>query len=524
MVDSRARSRLARNLLVPLAAALLLAAAWYAGQRTSPAGLEPGPEDAARTAEPVPPDSRHVYYGPRNSVAVLPFAVPAPARDQAAQALGFAGEILDRLLEAPGIRVTARSSSFFFRDAAAPTRIVAERLQSAYVVSGQWHEAQGAISVTAVLYDAYRDRELLRSTYASRLADLLALRDDVVRDLLAALPPAEPHRMPPSPPVDPQAWLLLQDGRFLSDALGPTDLPAAERAMRAALELRPDYHAARLELAKLWLHPARPGDAGAIVEQARAGARRVLESRALSDGAATQQDAAWAWGLLSHIRHRYDWQWQAAAEAAQRALELAPRDAGLMATASLARFTLGDLEQARVLLQESVARDPLNLASRMRLGLVLEFSGRYDDALASYRQLLALRPDYAGAHAFRARVKVLQGKHESALRESRQEVDPFWRRYAEALALLAGRRDDEAEPLLQQMMKEDGADAAFQLAEILAHDGQAGEAFAWLERARRQRDPGLSALLGNPLLENLHADPRWADLLRSLTLPLDWND
>jgi hypothetical protein len=71
------------------------------------------------------------------------------------------------------------------------------------------------------------------------------------------------------------------------------------------------------------------------------------------------------------------------------------------------------------------------------------------------------------------------------------------------------------------MISEDGAFAAFQLAELFAFEGQVGQAFEWLERARQQRDPGLSALLGNPLLTGLHDDPRWPALLADLGLPLD---
>jgi thioredoxin-like negative regulator of GroEL len=99
-------------------------------------------------------------------------------------------------------------------------------------------------------------------------------------------------------------------------------------------------------------------------------------------------------------------------------------------------------------------------------------------------------------------VKVLQGKPESALRESGQEADPFWRRYSEILALTAAERYAEAGPLLDRMIAEDGAFAAFQLAEILAFAGEVEQAFEWLERARQQRDPGLSALLRQPAADD----------------------
>jgi hypothetical protein len=43
-------------------------------------------------------------------------------------------------------------------------------------------------------------------------------------------------------------------------------------------------------------------------------------------------------------------------------------------------------------------------------------------------------------------------------------------------------------------------------------------AFKWLELARAQRDAGLSAIVGDPLLKNLRADPRYAAFLKKMHL------
>ena len=48
----------------------------------------------------------------------------------------------------------------------------------------------------------------------------------------------------------------------------------------------------------------------------------------------------------------------------------------------------------------------------------------------------------------------------------------------------------------------------------------ADHAFAWLDRAYAQRDPGLASLKGDPLLKNLEKDPRYAALLKKMRLPL----
>jgi hypothetical protein len=74
---------------------------------------------------------------------------------------------------------------------------------------------------------------------------------------------------------------------------------------------------------------------------------------------------------------------------------------------------------------------------------------------------------------------------------------------------------------MARLIREFGGEAAIQIAELYAYDGQLDRAFDWLEKAVEQRDPGVANLVGNPLLENLRNDPRWRDLLDMLRLPAE---
>ena len=58
--------------------------------------------------------------------------------------------------------------------------------------------------------------------------------------------------------------------------------------------------------------------------------------------------------------------------------------------------------------------------------------------------------------------------------------------------------------------------------------GETDKAFEWLERAYRQRDGGLVAVLPwvspvkwNPVFRSLHDDPRYSALLRKMNLPVE---
>lgn len=501
-------------MIAPLALVLLAAVVWLAWERLPlgpPALVEQQP--AARIARP-----REVYYGPPNSVAVLPFRSTVPNQETAALAEGFAGEILETLIDVPGLQVTARSSSFFFRERAGDYRIMAERLQSAHLLDGEWSSVTGGLDLHLALYDARSGRETWRRSYSSAgLPELLGLREVISGDVVAALPVPPLQRSRPLARPDAEAWAHYAEGLRHSDPSGEQNLARAAEALQKALAIDAGFAAARLELAEIWLHPA--WIAGAAGSEAVANARAAV-------GAVLEDDpaSARAWALLSYIRHGHDWDWEGAAEAGRRAAELRPGDAGILGVASLALSTVGEFASAQAFLEDSVRRDPLNLGSRLRLGLLQEFRGDFEAALLTYRQLLSLNPQYPGARAYRARVKLLQDKADAALREADEEFDPFWRQYARSLALNAQPETEAASASLQVMIDEYGSTAAFQIAEVLAFGGKADRAFEWLERAWGQRDPGLSSTIGNPFLESLHADPRWPEWLLRIGLRPDRQD
>jgi len=63
------------------------------------------------------------------------------------------------------------------------------------------------------------------------------------------------------------------------------------------------------------------------------------------------------------------------------------------------------------------------------------------------------------------------------------------------------------------------ASSASEIAAVYAFRNQLDEAFEWLDRAYAQRDLNLIWTKVDPLLKNLHNDPRFAAFLKKLNLP-----
>jgi Flp pilus assembly protein TadD len=102
----------------------------------------------------------------------------------------------------------------------------------------------------------------------------------------------------------------------------------------------------------------------------------------------------------------------------------------------------------------------------------------------------------------------------------RREPHEAWRRQGLPLALDALGRKADADRALAIAEKDGPNGWAYQLGVTYAHRNSSDAAFAWLERAYQQHDPGLvTYLVGDPLLKDIRTDPRYKALLHKLRLP-----
>ena len=121
------------------------------------------------------------------SVAVLPFSDLSAARDQQWFADGLTEEILNALARLPELKVTARTSSFEFRDTNIDVGSIAERLGVAHIVEGSVRRVGADLRVAAQLIRAEDGFHLWSQVYDRRADDLLDVQRDVAEKVAAAL-------------------------------------------------------------------------------------------------------------------------------------------------------------------------------------------------------------------------------------------------------------------------------------------------------------------------------------------------
>lgn len=445
------------------------------------------------------------------SIAILPFREESADVGRPYFGRGIAREVAERLARHSRIDVIDPDASLAFASYPTDQTENPNPLGVTYTLGGTAQVLGEGVAVEARLSELRSGSVMWTARYRKRREEISRLPDTLARAVIEVLGVEAPAADSARPPVSPAAYLDYLEGRELASQGTKAALDEAAALFERCLGAAPDFA------------PGWTSLGGARMLQARAGsvpaAQALPLARAAIDRAlALDPESPTAHLYRSQMQHAFDWDWRAAEASARQALRLAPGDADVLAAASTAALTLGKFDAGTEWIEKAIALDPVNLDYRLKYGLLLEFGARYREAIEAYRELMALQPGYPGVHAFLGRTLVLAGKAEAAMPHVRIERSPFWALYGRALVSFAIGKEQDAEALLRQMIDRYGHEAAFQVAEIYALNGHVDEAFAWLERAVDQRDPGLSALLGNRMLASLEGDPRWRRLTARLGL------
>jgi tetratricopeptide (TPR) repeat protein len=224
---------------------------------------------------------------------------------------------------------------------------------------------------------------------------------------------------------------------------------------------------------------------------------------------------------MGRIKRQDDFDWAGADASTQRALTLEPENPEIVRLAAFSALILGRFDESLLLNHRAVELDPLNAESWESLAEAEFFAGRMDESAASTRRGIELQPDLWFCHYYLGQVRILQGRSKDALPEIGQVQEHLsdWGLELRALAYRElGQRKESDDALTELITKYQDIDE-YIIARTYAFRNQSDEAFEWLDRAYAKHDDGLIETKIDPLLNNLHSDPRYAALLKKLNLP-----
>src|SRR6266581_63016 len=468
----------------------------------------------------------------QNSVAVLPFVNLSDDKGSEYFSDGVSEELLTVLQKIPGLHVAARTSAFSFKGKNSTVQEIGQKLGVAHLVEGSVRKAGDAVRIAARLTRADTGEELWSENYTRDLKDVFAVQTELAQTIVEQLRgrfggadtgakqkiQEEVQAAEKGGTKNIEAHELYLQGRFYENRHSDKSTREALAAYEHAVQLDPRF-------ARAWAGVARTHtwiagfatEGGQKTFDAHLASARDAIARALAIEPDLPDDLyARAW-----IETNFDFNWSAATQTVSKAMALAPADPNVLIAAANLETALGNTDRAIEIYRKAVELDPVNAQSRSFLAFGLANTKRFTEAHAEYARVIELNPSAPWAHAGLGLAYLLQNKFEEAANEAQADAGEWARLLIVSCARWAEKRVPESDAALTELTKNDAETAAYQIADVYAYRGDKDKAFEWLERARRQRDPGLASLRKDPLLPNLHDDPRWNAFLRTMGLADD---
>ncbi len=448
----------------------------------------------------------------KNSVAVLPFVNMSGDENQEYFCDGLTEEMITKLSQIRDLKVPARTSAFIFKGERADIQEVGQRLRVDNVLEGSVRKSGSRIRISAQLINVADGYHLWSETYERDLNDIFAVQDEIARAVARTLQVTilgKEETILETRSIEAYNSFLM--GRYFYGRQSRESLEKAVSYFEQAITLDPGYARAWTGLGATFAFQAGTGYVPPQKGYARA---RAAVKKAL----ALNENLAYAHAVVGWIQMSSDWDWAGADASYQKALSLEPRR-GLGEAAQLS-IALGHFDRGLALAYRTVELDPISAQALSTLGFAFWYGGRLDEAIAAYRKILELIPEYPAIHGLIGLVYLTQSRPQAALAELELVKDPYWRLPGLAMTYHSLGRKTESDTALAEFIEKYQDVGAYNIAQVYAFRREADLAFQWLERACIQHDGGMFLVMVDPLLQNLKAESRYKGLLKKMRLPV----
>lgn len=456
-------------------------------------------------------------------LAVLPFQNFTGDRSQEYLSDGITEEMIMHLgsLDPAQLGVIARTSVMQYKNSPASLDQIGRDLAVEYVLEGSIRRDSSNVRVTAQLFRVKDQTRIWARQYDREFKDLLDLQSEiaqgvadeiqlVLRDHKSAYASSSAFS-----PRSSDAYDAYLKGQYFFNKRTAADLQEAVAYFQQATAKDPRYAQAYAGLADsyalLAAYSVQPPSE--LMSSARTAALKALEiDESLPD----------AHSALALVVQNHDWDWEMADKEFHRAIELNPNNATAHHWFAEHLMWRGRFGEALQESEKARQLDPLSLIIAADNGAILYFAGRYDAAIAKWRDVQEMDPDFLRAHliigAYTEKAMYAEALNENEERRPKISAASYWSwcAYVQARA----RKRVQARQAVRELLRLNQNSPIDPMVIALPYAAleDRNQALAWLEKAYTQHSPELITLKVNPAFNSLRGDPRFQDLLDRLGL------
>ena len=459
-----------------------------------------------------------------DSIAVLPFANASGDAKTDYLSDGITESLIASLTHVPELKVKSRNSVFRYKGKDVDVQKVGDDLGVTALVSGRVTPHGDNVEVSAELTDVRDNTEIWGQHYSGKSADIISLQQQIAGDLAgklrSKLSGAEKEQVTKQGTQNPEAYELYLKGRYSWNKRTNADIKTAISYFNQAIAKDPGYALAYSGLADAYcVLPSYGGIPSENFPKANAAARKALEL----DSTLARPHA-----VLGVNEMQYDWDFAGGEAEFKKAFGLDPNDATAHQWYAERIGVIGGREQEVIAeINRAHQLDPMSPIISNQVGAAHLWARQYDEAIVICTKVANENPTFAKAHDCLARAYWGKRMYPQVIEE--------WKAYGQ---LSGARNESDFASAMEQgfrsagwrgaltkgievrlTQRKTGYYSAFWIATLYADLGDKDQSFRWLNTAYRERDSQLVNLKTDFLLDPLHSDPRFAELVRKVGLP-----
>jgi adenylate cyclase len=348
---------------------------------------------------------------PLNRLAVLPFVNMSADPENEYFSDGITEELLNTLTRVDGLQVTSRTSAFAFKGRNDDIRDIAIQLNVDKILEGSVRKAGNRVRITAQLINAADGFHIWSETYDRKLDDIFEVQDEISGIIANKLKENLTGIQRPaikSSVKNIAAYTHYLKGLHFKNKITPADTRKAIECFKQAIAIEPAYAEAHAMVAQCY---CSLGTMGQMIPHTAFEIGHQYADKALElDITIAEGHIAKAMAYLY-----YEWKWQEAYDALQKAIELNPSRVEAYDLLGFYYIAHNEKPQAVKVLEQAEHIDPLSPTIIRSLGMMYMFSERFDDAVRQAEKLLEMNPEMRSAIELKAWAIGMNGDWQTAL-------------------------------------------------------------------------------------------------------------
>lgn len=434
---------------------------------------------------------------------------------------GMTEEIINALAKIQELKVTSRTSSFFFKGKNLPIIQIGQELNVSTILEGSIRLGGNQVRITAQLIDVEDDFHFWSETFDRSMEDIFAVQDEISVLIADKLREHIGHfdlgdHLVEAPGIPVEVYKRYLEGRY---HLMKLTLPESEKGieiMKEVVELAPDFAPAYLGINQAYAYLGTMGMISAMEGFTKAQPYLTKAIELDENLPESQLNLAW-------IACWQNWDFKSAYQHVHNALEIQPSDTHYLTMSNMLAVE-GKFTAALTYVDKALDLDPFAPMNVHFKGFIYYMLERYEEAKPFFEKALELKPELPFPPQCLGAQLILSGKASEALNyyTNLPEDQPGSLTKLGGLTMahaLLGHTEEMTngiQRLEAALQSAEMGTAMNYLIYVHAQLGNTEIALTFIEQGIQYRLPMMLLLPTEPLVKSLRTHPRFKEMLDPL--------